>query len=86
MIFNKDIIWDGKSILYTNDDIKELDDIIIQIKIPELRVLEMEDIYLVEDSEVEESIPTIILQADHKDKAHDMNPEELEQSVKDSIE
>ena len=65
MIFHKDTIWDKKLIPYTSDDIKELDDAIAHIEIRESEALEMEDIQLVEDSEVDEITTPITCQADH---------------------
>ena len=79
MIIDEDTIWDGKPFLYASDDIKQLDDAIVHIEIPESEALEMEDIQLVEDSEIDEIKPTITRQADHEDKDLNMNPEESEQ-------
>ena len=78
VIFDEDTIWDGKPIPYTSDNIKELDNAIVRIEIPESEVLEMEDIQLIKDFEVNEITPTITCQADYEYEDLDMNPEESE--------
>ena len=86
VIFDEDTIWDGKPIPYSDDDIKELDEAIVHIEIPESEALEMEDIQLVEDSEVDETTTTITRQADHEDENLDVNPEESEELAKENDE
>ncbi len=68
---------------YSDDDIKELDEAIVHIKIPESEAKKMEDIQLVEDVEVDKPTPTITRQADHEDEDLDKNLEESEQQAKD---
>lgn len=50
VIFDKDIIWDRKLILYSDNDIKGLD---------KSEALEIEDIQLVENSKVDKTTSTI---------------------------
>ena len=50
-----------------------MDNTIVYIEIPELEALEIEDIQLVEDFEVDKTIPTIRRLADYKDEDLDMN-------------
>ena len=76
MVFDKDTMWARKPIPYTNDYIKELDDAIVHIEIFESKALEMEDIQLVENFEVNKTIPTITRQADYEQEDLDMNLEE----------
>lgn len=78
MIFDKDTIWDRKPIVYSDDDIKELDEVIVYIEIPESEAKEMVDIQFVKDVEVDKPIPTITCQADHEDEDLDKNLEESE--------
>ena len=86
VIFYKDTISDEKPIPYTSDDIKELDDATVHIEIPKSEALKIEDIQLVEDSEVDKITPTITRQSDHEDEELDMNPEKSEQQAKDNDE
>ena len=72
--------------LYSDDDIKELDETIVHIEISESEAIKMEDIQLVEDSAVDEATPTITRQADHEDEDLDVNPEESEEQAKDNDE
>ena len=83
MIFNENTIWDRKPIAYSDDDIKELDEVIVHIEISKLKVEEMKDIQLVEDIKADESTPIITRQADHEDENLDKNLEESEQQAKD---
>ena len=86
VIFDEYNIWNGKPIPYSDNDIKELDEAIVHIEIPESEALEMEDIQLVEDSEVDETTSTITRQADHEDEDLDVNPEDSEDQAKDNDE
>ena len=72
--------------VYTADDIKELDDAIVHIEILESEALEIEDIQLVQDFEIDEITPIITCQADHEDEDHNMNLEESKQQAKDNDE
>lgn len=59
-IFDEDTIWDKKPILYSDDDIKELDKaMVLTIEIPESKTKEIEDIQLVENAIVDEPTSTI---------------------------
>ena len=75
MIFDKDIVWDGKSIAYSNDDIKELDEAIVHIEISESEAKEIEDIHLVKDAKVDKLTPKVTRQADYKNEDLDENLE-----------
>ena len=44
MIFNKNTEWDRKPIIYSDDNIKELDKAIVYIEIPKSKAKKMEDI------------------------------------------
>ena len=79
MIFDKDIVWDGKSIAYSNNDIKELDKAIVYIEIPESEAKKIEDIQLVKNAKLDKPTPTVIRQADHEDEDFNENFEESEQ-------
>ena len=83
VIFDKDTVWDGKPIAYSDDDIKELDKVIIHIEILESEAKEMEDIQLVEDAKIDKPTPTITRQADHEDEDFDENFEKSERQAKD---
>ena len=73
MIFDKDIVWDRKPIVYFDDSIKELDKAIVHIEISESETKEMEDIQLVQDAKIDKPILTVTRQADHEDKDFDEN-------------
>ena len=59
VIFDEDTVWDRKPIAYSNDDIKELDEAIVHIKIPESEAKEMKDIQLVNNVKVDKPTPII---------------------------
>lgn len=61
VIFNEDEIWDGMPLQRTADEIKELDEAIQVVELPQAE--ELEDIQLSEDLEVES---VITRQADHE--------------------
>ena len=73
VIFKEDIVWDGKPIAYSDDDIKELDKAIVYIEIPKSKAKEMEDIQLVKDVKVDELISIVTRQVDHEDEDLDEN-------------
>ena len=63
VIFNEDEVWDGKLLRYSVNDIKELDEAIEVIEVPQSE--EKEDIQIAENPEVDLAT-TIIRQANHK--------------------
>lgn len=81
IIFDKDEVWDGKPIPYSDNDIRELDKAIKYIKVPELEVNKMENIQLGKDSEIDMAIITITYQAGHKAEDFDINHENQEKQV-----
>ena len=66
IIFDKNIVWNRKPILYFDDDIKELDKAIVYIEIPKSKTKKMDDIQLVEDVKVDKPTPIITYQVDHE--------------------
>ena len=78
MIFDKDTIWDEKPIVYSDNDIKELDEAIVYIEISKSETKKIEDIQLIENAKVDKPTPTVTRQTDHEDKDLDENLEELE--------
>lgn len=73
VIFDKNIVWNEKLIVHSNDDIKELDETIIDIEISILETKEMEDIQLIKDAKIDKLTPTVTRQANHEDENFDEN-------------
>ena len=82
-IFDKDIVCNGKSIAYSDDDIKKLDKAIVYIKIPKSEAKKIKDIQFVKDAKIDKPIPLVTRQTDHKDENLDENLKEPEQQAKD---
>ena len=78
MIFDKDTIWNGKPIAYSDDDIKEVNKAIVHIGMLESDAKKIKNIQFVNDAEVNKSIPTVTYQINHKDKDFYENFEESE--------
>ncbi len=70
VIFNEDEVWDGVLLQHTADEIKELDEAIQVIELPQ--VDKLEDIQLSEDPEVESEITP---QTDHE--AEDLDSDNI---------
>ena len=68
MIFDEDKVWNKKTIVYFNDDIKEWDEAIIYIEIPESEAKKIKDIQLVKDAKVNKPTPIVTRQAEHEHK------------------
>lgn len=73
IIFDINTICDGKPILYSDDDIQELNKVIVNIEIHKSKALEIENIQLVEDAKIDKSISTITYQTNHKEEYLDIN-------------
>lgn len=73
VIFDKDIIKNWKSILYFDNNIKDLNKIIVYIEIFKLKAQKMEDIPFVKDFKVDKKILAIIHQSNYKNKNLDIN-------------
>ena len=81
IIFDEDEYWDGKRIQYSSNDIKELDDAIEVIEVPQSE--EMEDLQLGEDLEIDSTL-SITPQAQHE--AENLENEDEKQAEKDDLE
>lgn len=79
VMFDEDECWDGKRIRISVDDIKELDEAIEIVEVPQSE--EMEDLQLGEDPEVESS--SITRQADHEAENLEADPHEIDKQVED---
>ncbi|MCJ1343832.1 hypothetical protein MMC31_002029 [Peltigera leucophlebia] len=78
-MFNKDECWDGKKIRISVDDIKEFDETIQIVEIPQSG--KIEDLQLGEDPEVEWSL--IIHQINHQAEIPEADPHKIDKQVKD---
>ena len=76
VIFNEEEVWDGKPIQRTPDEIKEMDEAIEVIQLPESEIMETEDIQLGEDPE-----PLISHQADHEMDDLDVDANDAEKQA-----
>ena len=68
--------------IYSDDNIKELDEAIVYIKIPESEAKEIEDIQLVNDAKVNKPIPIVTRQVDYEDEDLNENLEDSKQQAK----
>lgn len=70
-------------IVYSNNDIKELDETIVHIEILKSKAKKIENIWHIKDAEVDKPTPNVICQANHENKNLDEDLEKLKQQAKD---